>query len=104
MISGGHVGAEIERSRPSDCAAAPAGEHLRARALRKQVIAAAREMHRRGLVTGTVGNVSARFRDGMLITATRRAFCEMRPGDVVAIGLDGDRLVAGRGEPSIERP
>ena len=57
-----------------------------------------------GLVTGTVGNVSARSGGGMLITPTRQAFVEMRPADVVAIGLNGKRIVAGRGEPSIEWP
>ena len=40
----------------------------------------------------------------MLITPTRQAFVEMRPADVVAIGLNGKRIVAGRGEPSIEWP
>lgn len=64
-----------------------------------QVIAAAREMHRRGLVTGTVGNVSARFQDGMLITPTRRDYARLRARDIVEMHLTAQ---AGRAHPSRE--
>jgi L-fuculose-phosphate aldolase len=76
----------------------------RRRVLSDQVIAAAREMHWRGLVTGTVGNVSARFGDGMLITPTRREYAAIRHGDVVQLGLDGELRDGGCGSPSTEWP
>lgn len=59
-------------------------------------------MHRRGLVTGTVGNVSARYGDGMLITPTRRDYRRLRPTEIVELSLDGTRSADCRTEPSIE--
>ena len=49
-------------------------------------MATARDMHRRKLVAGSTGNVSARWRDGMLITPTRRQYAELRSGEVVWLG------------------
>jgi L-fuculose-phosphate aldolase len=74
------------------------------RACCDEVVATARDMHRRGLVTGTVGNVSVRFADGMLITPTRRAYATLRPRDVVALGLDGEPRDGAHRRPSTEWP
>ena len=46
-------------------------------------MATARDMHRRKLVAGSTGNVSARWRDGMLITPTRRQYSELHPSEIV---------------------
>lgn len=54
----------------------------------EQVIAAVREMLRRGLVTGTAGDVSMRCDGGMLLTPTRRHPDDLVPGDLIWIGFD----------------
>ena len=74
----------------------------RRRALRAYVLQTAREMHRRGLVTGTVGNVSARHGDRMLITPTRRGYRRLRSSEIVELSLDGIRSADCGAEPSIE--
>jgi len=70
-------------------------------ALRREIARVAHELPVRGLVTATVGNVSARCRAGMLITPSRRRYHELQPSDIVRITLDGDPLERG-GEPSLE--
>lgn len=82
----------------------PWGRLKQRRDLREQVVAAARDMHRRGLVTGTVGNVSARVGDAVLITPTRREYGRLRARDIVELALDGTRCRNGSGDPSIEWP
>jgi L-fuculose-phosphate aldolase len=66
------------------------------------VVEAAREMVRLGLVTGTVGNVSARTPSGFAITPTRTPYERMRRRDLVA--LDPAGAVVGTGTPSREWP
>lgn len=63
---------------------------------RAEVVAAAREMHRLGLVVGTAGNVSARAGDGLLITPAATAYDDMTEDDLVALPAGGPR------EPSSE--
>ncbi len=63
---------------------------------RAEVVAAAREMHRLGLVVGTAGNVSAREGDGMLITPAALAYDDMTEDDLVTLPAGGPR------EPSSE--
>jgi L-fuculose-phosphate aldolase len=70
--------------------------------LRREIVAVAREMRARGLVTSTVGNVSARHGAGMLITPTRQDYAELSPRRLVALGLDGGPLGRGGGRPSRE--
>jgi L-fuculose-phosphate aldolase len=69
--------------------------------LRAEVIAAAREMLRAGLVVGAAGNVSAR--DGDVIHVTPRAlpYPEMTEQDLVTLSLSGEVLDGPR-EPSSE--
>src|SRR5262245_53402583 len=49
-----------------------------------------REIGRRGLITGSSGNVSHRTADGMLITPSGCLADSLRPDDIVAMSLDGD--------------
>jgi L-fuculose-phosphate aldolase len=69
--------------------------------LRAEVVAAAREMHRLGLVVGTAGNVSARVEDVVYVTPRGLPYDEMTEGDVVKLALDGEPVAGGR-EPSSE--
>ena len=64
--------------------------------LRAEVVAAAREMLRLGLVVGTAGNVSAREGGGMLITPAAMAYEDMTEDDLVTLPAGGPR------EPSSE--
>jgi L-fuculose-phosphate aldolase len=60
------------------------GAHRR---LRREIVEAVRMLHERALVTGTVGNVSARIADTILITPTRAAYRTMRPADVASVDM-----------------
>jgi L-fuculose-phosphate aldolase len=70
-------------------------------ALRQAIVATARAMNSSGLSPGRSGNVSARFRDGMLITPSGLAYTEMGPEDVVRVGPDGS-VPKGQRAPSTE--
>ncbi|MCJ2062700.1 class II aldolase/adducin family protein [Methylobacterium sp. J-088] len=59
------------------------------RSARESVVAAARELDAQGLNRGTSGNVSVRFRDGLLITPSGVPTARMQPEDVVSLALDG---------------
>ncbi|MBE7198557.1 MAG: class II aldolase/adducin family protein, partial [Parafilimonas terrae] len=59
------------------------------RSARESVVAAARELDAQGLNRGTSGNVSVRFRDGLLITPSGLPTQRMQAADVVPLGLDG---------------
>jgi L-fuculose-phosphate aldolase len=61
---------------------------------------AAREVARRGLVTGTAGNVSLRHHNDLLVTPTGRDLATVREGDIVA--LDAEGRVLGEGKPTSE--
>lgn len=58
--------------------------------LRKAVLATASAMSDAGLSPGRSGNVSARFKDGMLITPTGIAYQDMTPADLVFVSGDGE--------------
>lgn len=58
-------------------------------AARASVVEAARGLDAQGLNRGTSGNVSLRFRGGLLITPSGVSSARMRPADVVPMGLDG---------------
>jgi ribulose-5-phosphate 4-epimerase/fuculose-1-phosphate aldolase len=70
--------------------------------VRAEVVAAAREMHRRGFVAGTAGNVSARDGDLIHITPSAFPYPEMTEDDLVTLDPEGT-VVAGEREPSTER-
>jgi L-fuculose-phosphate aldolase len=68
---------------------------------RAEVVAAAQEMHRLGLVVGTAGNVSARDGDVVHITPAGLAYPDMTEADLVTLAPDGE-VVAGERVPSSE--
>ena len=69
------------------------------------VLAAAKDMLRRGLVEGTAGNISARQEDGsIVITPSSVDYGEMELDDLVVMDLDGTTLKAKEGRsPSSEK-
>ncbi len=69
---------------------------------RAEVVAAAREMMRLGLVAGSSGNVSAREGELVHITPSGLPYSDTTEDDLVTLALDGT-VVAGRREPSSER-
>ena len=72
-----------------------------ATATERDVLAAARAMVALDLVLGTVGNVSARTEQGLLITPTRMEYDAAGPDDLVLLDLDGE-VLAGHRVPSRE--
>ncbi len=68
---------------------------------RASVVAAAREMSRLGLSPGRSGNVSRRWREGMLITPSGMAYDAIVPMDIVFVDGDGSTPKAHR-KPSSE--
>lgn len=72
-------------------------------AVRRKIVAGARQLNERGLTQGMSGNVSARFGDGMLITPSGMPYAEMQAGDMVAMSFDGTVRFAQRSRrPSTE--
>jgi L-fuculose-phosphate aldolase len=69
------------------------------------VLAAAKDMLRRGLVEGTAGNISARRQDGsVVITPSSVDYEDMALDDLVVVDLDGEVLTARDGRsPSSEK-
>lgn len=63
--------------------------------LRAEIVEASRGLLDRRLTSGRSGNVSARWRDGFLITPSGVPYRELAPGDVVPLGPGG----AARGSP-----
>ena len=59
--------------------------------LREAVIAAARSLHKHRLGVGTAGNVSARIKQGYLITPTGMEYEAVAPADIVRMDLHGNR-------------
>ncbi len=68
--------------------------------LRRQLVAAVQTLDARGLNRGSTGNASARWGQGMLITATGMGAEGLRPQDLVWVGWDG--AVQGDWQPSSE--
>jgi L-fuculose-phosphate aldolase len=68
---------------------------------RREVLETALAMSRRGLSPGRSGNVSRRFRDGMLITPSGQTYASILPADIVFVGDDG-AVTAGQKKPSTE--
>jgi L-fuculose-phosphate aldolase len=60
------------------------------KALRTAMVATARWMNSSGLNQGTSGNVSARFKDAMLITPSATPYDSMSPEMMAAMPLEGD--------------
>jgi L-fuculose-phosphate aldolase len=58
--------------------------------LRKGIIAACRAMNSLGINQGTSGNISARYRDAMLITPTGVPYEDLKPADIAAMPIVGE--------------
>jgi L-fuculose-phosphate aldolase len=71
----------------------------------RHVLAAAKEMLRRGLVEGTAGNISARQQDGtIVITPSSLDYSDMELDDLVVIDKNGEILACQPGRsPSSEK-
>jgi ribulose-5-phosphate 4-epimerase/fuculose-1-phosphate aldolase len=73
------------------------GRSMRAKRARAALIRCCRALWKRGLVSGSSGNVSARLDDGtILITPTRKALGLLREEDLVRIGPSGAALDGGK--------
>lgn len=71
--------------------------------LRKDIVAACREMNRSGLNQGTAGNISVRSGDRMLITPSALPYDRMEPSDIASMPLDRDYgSWEGPHKPSVE--
>jgi L-fuculose-phosphate aldolase len=68
--------------------------------LRLALCEAYRDFERLGLSSGSAGNISVRWRDGMLISPAGATAASVAPEAFVAMSLDGDVLSAGK--PSSE--
>jgi L-fuculose-phosphate aldolase len=68
--------------------------------IREEIVAACRDMNRRGLNQGVTGNISVRIPDGFLITPSGMAYDDMEPDDLVIMRLDGSH--EGKRRPSSE--
>lgn len=68
--------------------------------LRREVLDTARAMNASGINRGTAGNVSARCRDGFLVTPSGIPYDLCTPGQIVVMSLGGE--VRGDIEPSSE--
>jgi L-fuculose-phosphate aldolase len=74
-----------------------------AQEIREQVLAAAKDMLRKGLTEGTAGNLSARLPDGnIVITPSSVDYDAMTLDDLCVIDLDANQLAGTRG-PSSEK-
>src|ERR1700735_4460213 len=60
------------------------------RALRANIVAKARWMNAAGLNQGTSGNISARYKDVLLITPSATPYEAMTPESIAAMPLDGE--------------
>jgi L-fuculose-phosphate aldolase len=69
--------------------------------LRADIVRIAQAMDRAGFAPTKSGNVSARWRDRLLITPSGRPYAAMTDGDLVALDLDGG-VRAGTRKPSSE--
>jgi L-fuculose-phosphate aldolase len=71
--------------------------------LRKAIIAKCRWMNANGLNQGTSGNISARFKDRMLITPSATPYDAMEPEMIASMPLEGDYgSWSGPLKPSVE--
>lgn len=68
-----------------------------------EIVQIAQAMDRAGFAPTKSGNISARWRDGLLITPSGLPYTAMTPEDLVAIDLDGG-IRAGERKPSSEWP
>ena len=63
---------------------------------RREVIAVAQALDAAGLVPNKSGNVSCRSAGGFLITPAGVPYCELKPGDLVELAVEGSPPASGR--------
>jgi len=68
--------------------------------IRKQIMATALRMNALGINRGKSGNVSARWKDGFLVTPSGLPYQETKPGDIAFV--DGKAAARGKRPPSSE--
>ncbi|MCK9250391.1 MAG: class II aldolase/adducin family protein [Solirubrobacteraceae bacterium] len=102
MRTSATIGPPATIDRPAARDATSIAARLRGRRAALRVIRAARALVDEGLVVGTVGNVSARVGDRLVITPTRRDYATLRPRDLAIVDLTSGRTL--RGTPSRELP
>lgn len=72
-----------------------------AASLRREIVAACRRLHERGLIAGPDGNVSARLAsDRILVTPAGRSKVDLEEADLVELALDGTPVVGMGGASS----
>jgi L-fuculose-phosphate aldolase len=76
---------------------------MREEELREKIVRIAQALDRAGLCPSKSGNVSARFRDALLITPSGLPYGVMQPADIVELDLAG-KPRAGARKPSSEWP
>ncbi len=70
---------------------------------RKEVIRFAKKIYRKGLVTGTSGNLSLRIKENsFLITPRAKCYEKLQAQDILLIDLEGN-ILEGQREPSSEK-
>ena len=70
--------------------------------LKHQVLATALALKAQGLNRGSAGNVSARFKDGFIVSPTGMEYEDCTPDDMVFVTMDG--MSCGLRKPSSEWP
>jgi len=71
--------------------------------LRKKIIALCLQMNATGLNQGTSGNISARFKQHMLITPSGIPYEQLKPADIAKMKIEGDDFKwTGPSKPSSE--
>ena len=71
--------------------------------LREEIVAVAQAIDRAGFCPSKSGNVSARFRDGLLITPSGLPYAQTKAEDLIYVALDGT-VLSGSRKPSSEWP
>lgn len=70
--------------------------------IRKEIIETCLKMERLGINQGTSGNISHRYKDGMLITPSGVAYDELKPKDIVFVPFSDKNSYKGEYPPSSE--
>ena len=71
--------------------------------LREEIVAVAQAIDKAGFCPSKSGNVSARFRDGLLITPSGLPYARTKAEDLIYVALDGT-VLSGSRKPSSEWP
>ena len=70
--------------------------------IRKEIIEICLKMEKIGLNQGTSGNISHRYKDGLLITPSGIAYEELKPQDIVFVPFSDKNSYEGKYPPSSE--